>query len=465
MGTGTALGQGALVLAAPVLARLFDPQDFGILSVYAAVLSVLVAVVSLRFDLAIPIAKDQTESIDLLVVSVVLAAASSGLVGVVALVWGGQLSVALGVASVGPFLWILPIALLVAGVTQALGSWAVYERKFAELGRLRAVQGLGQAAVQALLGLLHAGPLGLVLGDLAGRALGTGQLLRSLLADLRSTELNLQRIRGSAREHWGFARVMTVASLLSALSLQIPFLLIPVLFDIESSGQYYLAYRVLVLPASLVSAAVSSVFFGEASFRRTDPRRLHDLARNVAVSLFIFSIPTYGIVTVVGSDLFRVAFGPQWDAAGLYAQILAPSLILWSVASPMSSLPLVGRRERESLAFTAAELGFRATALGIGGLMGSLTAGLVLLSLTSVLLNTAALWRFLRVASVTLVELARPVGRVAAVSLPVMLILIFLAPLSPWLVLFTSVVGWFAVISLTVRISPELKALLSGSHD
>jgi len=462
---GTALGQGALVLAAPILARLFDPQDFGILSVYAAVLSVLVAVASLRFDLAIPIARDPVESIDLLVVSVVLAVASSLVVGAVLLLWGVQLFTALGVPSMGPFLWLLPVALLVAGVTQALASWAVYHRKFAEIGRLRAVQGLGQAAIQALLGFFHAGPLGLVVGDLAGRALGTGQLLRSLFTDLRSTDLDVGRIRTSSKERWGFARVMTAASLLSALSLQVPFLLIPALFDLESSGQYFLAYRVLVLPASLVSAAVSSVFFGEASFRRADSGKLHDLARTVAVSLFIFSIPTYGIVALFGGDLFRVVFGPEWDAAGLYAQILAPSLVLWSVASPMSSLPLVGRRERESLAFTAAELGLRATALGMGAVVHSLTVGLALLTLTSILLNTAALWRFLRVASVTLAELARPVGRVVAVTVPVICLLVIVGRLAPAVVVVTSFIGWGVAVLIAARISPELRALTSGSHD
>jgi hypothetical protein len=41
VGGATAIGQGALVLASPLLTRLYDPQAFGLLSVYSAVLSVL----------------------------------------------------------------------------------------------------------------------------------------------------------------------------------------------------------------------------------------------------------------------------------------------------------------------------------------------------------------------------------------------------------------------------------------
>jgi O-antigen/teichoic acid export membrane protein len=465
VGAGTAIGQAAVVVAAPVLARLYDPEAFGLLSVYAAVLSVLVAIASLRFDFAIPIATDADEAAHLLVLSVALAFGGSVLVGLVVLAWGAQVATVLGAAPLAPLLWLLPIALFVASVAQALASWAVYHRLFPALGRLRAVQGVALAACQIGLGFLRVGTFGLIVGDVAARVFGTGQLLRSLFASLRSTELARASLGRSARKHWGFARVMTAASLLSAVSLQVPFLLIPALFDLESSGQFFLAYRVLVLPASLVAAAVSQVFFGEASYRRSDSRSLHDLAHNVAVSLLVFSIPTYGIVAVGGSALFAAVFGHDWVVAGTYAQIMAPSLVFWSVASPISSLPLVGRREHESLAFTAAELGLRAAALGIGGLAHSLIAGLVTLSLTAVLLNIAAMWRFLRVASVSLRELVRPAGRILGLTVPFMGMIVLAGQVAEGTVAPVSIAGWALALGLAARFSPELKALVSGSHD
>ena len=224
---------------------------------------------------------------------------------------------------------------------------------------------------------------------------------------------------------------MTAASLLNALSLQVPFLLIPILFDLDSSGQYFLAYKILVLPASLVAAAVSQVFFGEASFRRSDPERLKILARGAAVSLFVFSIPTYGVVTVAGSTLLQSVFGARWDTAGLLAQIMAPSIILWSVANPISSLLLIGRRERESLAFTAAELLLKSASLIVGGLAHNLILGITILSITSILLEIGALWRFLRVAAVSLGELVRPVLRIVMITAPLLGLILFIEAWAP----------------------------------
>ena len=275
----------------------------------------------------------------------------------------------------------------------------------------------------------------------------------------------MNAMRRYARERWGFARVMTAASLLNALSLQVPFLMIPALFDLQLSGQYFLAYKVLVLPTSLVAAAVSQVFFGEASARRQDPARLHALARNTAVSLFVFSIPTYMTVLFAGPALIHVVFGSQWAMAGLYAQIMAPGLILWGVANPISTLLLVGRRERESLAFTVAELAMKVGALLGGALLHSLTAGLVLLSVATILINIGALWRFLRVAKVGLPDLIRPTGRILALTLPWMGMLVLVGAVTQVGAAVAAPVAWAIAFGLSARLSPESRALLSGAHD
>ena len=465
VGGATLIGQGAVIAAAPILARLYAPADFGLLAVFAAVLSVLLAVASLRFDLAIPIASDPDEAAHLLVLSNAVAATASALLAAVLLLWGAQIAVVLGAPELSPLLWLLPIALFLASLTQALASWAVYSRSFPQLGRMRLMHGVGQAATQVALGVLRAGPLGLIVGDVVGRVAGAGQVLRASVAALRSTTLSLAGVVRSARARWPFARVMTAASLLSTLSLQAPFLMIPVLFDLASSGQYFLAFRMLSVPASLVVAAVAQVFFGEASHRSLEPARLHDLARDAAASLLAFSIPTYLIVMVAGQALMVTVFGQDWELAGLYAQIMAPALIFWTVANPMSSLPLIGGRERENLFFTVAELGLKVLALVLGAALHSLTAGVIALSITSIIIEAAAMWRFLRVASVSIRELAAPIGRTLASTLPFVALLAVVALLvPPGVLVLAAAVAWLAAAGLSFRSSPEARALLSGSH-
>jgi O-antigen/teichoic acid export membrane protein len=465
VGSGSILGQVALALAAPVLARLYDPAAFGLLSVYAAFLSILVAGASLRFDLAIPVATDDRQAVHLVVLSIGLGLAASVLLAIGTVLWGGTIAAELGVAPLVPFLWLLPIALFAASAVQALGSWAVYLREFGSLGRMRATQAIGQVACQVGLGLVGAGPLGLILGDVVGRVAGVERLVRGFTAALKAAPVTRAAITHDARATWGFARVMTAASLLNVLSAQIPFLLIPALFDLDSSGQFFIAYRLLILPASLVAAAVSQVFFGEAAFRRSDPMQLRQLARRMTVTLLVFAIPTYAVLTVVGSVLVETVFGSRWETAGLMAQILAPSMILWSVASPISTLLVVGRRQRESLAFTGFELMVGTGSLVIGALVHSLIVGIVLMSLTSIPLDIGGLWRFLRVASMPVTELARPAGRIGLIVLPLVVILLLCLSLPAVVILSIAVLGGMGVIGIAASTSPDVRELLAASHD
>lgn len=465
VGGAAAVGQGALVLASPVLARLYTPDAFGLLSVYSALLAILLAVASLRFDLAIPIADDAAEAIHLLMLAVAIALVCCAVVTVALVLWGPALARLTGATALSQYIWLLPIALLAASSAQGIASWAVFERTFPALGRMRAVQGLSQAAFQTALGFLGAGASGLVVGDVLGRVAGTEQLVRPLVAALRATPIRARHMLAAARHHWGFARVMTAASLLNALSLQVPFLLIPALFSLGASGQYFLAYRVLVLPASLVGAGVSQVFFGEASHRRDDRQRLHDLTISMAVTLLVFAIPTYAIVLAAGPHLIAVLFGRQWDAAGLYAQLLAPGLVLWSVASPISTLLLVGRRERESLLFTVGELGLKVVALTLGAVVGSLVVGIVALSASMVAINAGALWRILRVADARLTVLLRPGLAILLKSAPFVAGLAGAVALSPVIAVPAAAIAWSAAVGVTALTTPEVRALLGGSHD
>lgn len=465
VGGGTALGQGALILVSPVLSRLYDPHAFGLLSVYSAVLAILVTVSSLRFDFAIPMADDAGEAVHLFALSVVLGAAATVGLGLVVLVWGPDAARALGAPDFAPFLWLLPVGLLVLSVGQALAAWAVYHRSFPALGRLRTVQGIGQAAMQVLLGLVGLGPSGLIIGDVTGRLLGMGRLLAALAASARAATPSLAGLRRVAGARWSFARVMSVASVLNALTTQIPFLIIPLSFGLPLSGQYFLAYRMLVLPASLVSAAFNQVFFGEAAGRRDDPQALHDLALQGTVSLLIFSIPTYTILAVGGSSLMTFVFGSPWAEAGAFAQLIAPSLILWTVAHAISSLLLVGRRELESLGFTAMELLARTAALGVGVLLHSLLLGVVLLSIVTVLLGIASLWRFLRVASVRLTELVEPTSRILLQTIPSVAAVLLIGQIAPALVPLAMAAGWLLAIAVAARSSAEFRTMLKATHD
>ena len=58
---GSALAQGLYVLVAPVLARLYDPADFGLHSIFISIAGVLSTISCLRYENAIVLPEEDEE--------------------------------------------------------------------------------------------------------------------------------------------------------------------------------------------------------------------------------------------------------------------------------------------------------------------------------------------------------------------------------------------------------------------
>lgn len=460
VGGAAALSQGLVLVATPVLSRLYSPQAYGLFATYAAIVSLIVAVGSFRYDFAIAIASDAREAVDLAGLSIVLGLATAAITALVVVLAGNELSTLFGASGLAPLLWVLPIAVIAGTSAQALTAWAVVRREFGVVGRMRALQGIALSATQIIMGVVGGGGFGLIVGDIVGRVAGTYRTARNLAMEVRSTGVSLATMRRAGNLHLPFARVMTVASLAGTLSLQLPFLALPVLFNLEDSGQYFLAYRLLVLPASLVGAAVSQVFLGEASSRRGHAEAMHDLAYSVVMALMVFAVPTYAIMAVAGQEVVVALLGPQWVDAGRYAEIISPWLLVWSLANPISSLLLVGRRERESLFFTVAGLILQVIAVAVAALVDDFIVAVVGLTIAGLLINGAALRRFLRVPQVTAKELSGPALRIGAATAPGIVVLALIPPLGP--ILTIGIVGavWLATVGVAVAMTPHVRGLL-----
>ena len=77
--TGTALAQGLLVAASPLLTRLYTPEHFGTLGLFLALSSFLAAIIAWRYHLAILLPEGDDEAINLAILSFLLAIGTTGL--------------------------------------------------------------------------------------------------------------------------------------------------------------------------------------------------------------------------------------------------------------------------------------------------------------------------------------------------------------------------------------------------
>ena len=115
LGSGTILGQACLVVSAPLITRLFTPEQFGVLAVFGALVSMAAVVMALRYEFAVPALASDEEAFATTSLGMVAALLLALLLSLAIALAGVPLAVRLDLEVLTPFLWILPPLLLAAG--------------------------------------------------------------------------------------------------------------------------------------------------------------------------------------------------------------------------------------------------------------------------------------------------------------------------------------------------------------
>lgn len=345
---GSAFAQFLSMLLSPVLSRLYRPEDYGVVSVLFSLANTVAIVASLRYQLAITLPAEEERARQLAFLAMVLGVVSSAMAGLVLFVWGGFVLRVVGAPGLGTFCWLLPIILLGATFYEAANCYALRLRKYDLIVRTRIQQSVGGSLVSVGLGLLHGGPLGLVLGGLVNRSAGILKLGRELVRAAEGSGFKLPSRSGMAtvaREYLGFAMNATGAGLLNAFGTSLPPTLVAAFFGVEVAGSFAFARGVVSLPMGLIGGAVSQVFLAEMSTNvRAGRSGEEELFRRVTRQMAKASVAVV-LLGFTAPWAFPVVFGHRWAAAGLYAAVLCFAAAGQIIVSPISSVAVVKRRQ------------------------------------------------------------------------------------------------------------------------
>lgn len=373
MGGGTAVVQALGVLVSPILTRLYTPADFGLMAVFMSVTGIAVVFATLRYDLAIPIAAaDEDDALRLLLLSFI----SSIAIGItIALLLLALSPTGYRAVSSDPrfvqYRWFLVVAVAGGGFYNALVAWSIRRKAFRALSGSRVFQSSTSIAVQLMVGFLHGGVIGLVLGSMLNMTCGVGNLWRQAAGSVRSAFLT-GRWRGLRKTALAYHRypVFTVwNALVSAASTAIPPVFLSAMYNSEVVGQYALSFRIMYLPATLIASAVAGVYMSrEADLLRQGSlgKNMESIAKCLSLIASIILIP----MVFFGPDLFSLVFGKSWHTAGLYSQYLMPYLYLSFIFSPMVTTVMLLERQGTDTVWQMVMLFTRLAGIVLGGHLG-----------------------------------------------------------------------------------------------
>jgi O-antigen/teichoic acid export membrane protein len=383
MAGGTALGQGLVILASPVLTRLYDPGDMGLFGLFSSFVGVATVGLCLRYEAAIASAPSQEEADELMLVSAMLCIPSTvvATAGFVCLCYWDVL----GFGAIPMWAaWTAFPGFLFTGVWTALRYHYVRRQKLRRTAESGIVQNAGRAAIPIALAPLDLGWFGLAAGEVLGRGLSALWLVRGsgiTRAQCRQV-LDHGKVTSLLRKYRDFPLLALPSSALNALALALPVPLIVALYGPQDAGFFALVQSVLAVPAGIVGRSVADAFHGQAAAHaRQSASLVRPFLLRVTGRVALLSLVPTVVLFLFGPQLFAWGFGSPWVVSGRLGAMMAPWIFAQIVVSPVTPIVFIVGGQRSKLLYDLSAVGVTVAALYGGRSCGlSLEASVGLLS-------------------------------------------------------------------------------------
>jgi O-antigen/teichoic acid export membrane protein len=342
----TVLGQIVSILASLILTRLYTPGDFGVLGVFTAIANQLNVFICMRYEWAILTPKEDKKATDVIFLSVTLSAVVAAIIAMVISVSSDRIAFWVKVPALAKVLWLMPIAVLSAGLFQIFNYWALRQKDFSIVAKAQVAKSLWSNGFQIGLGFFNLGALGLLIGYTINQFAGLKPLISFFLQNGRKylKSYSIDNCIAAGKEYFVFASSCVASSFFNFAAMSAPAILLAFYYGTEEVGSFALAQRITSIPAVLISNSVSQVYFSNAcELIHTDPKELGRLHSRTTLLLFGLSL-LVGCGLLLAPWIVPTLFGRQWQSSGIMCQYMAPMLLFTLCVSPLTMLEWLNQK-------------------------------------------------------------------------------------------------------------------------
>ena len=400
--TGTTLSQILGIVIAPVLTRLYSPEDFGILALFIAISNIFVIMASWRYEMAIMLPHDHEDAAAVFSLSAFIVIFMSFLFLVIVALFRQSIAGLLKTPEITYWLWCTPVNIFLLGLVQIFNSWQSRMKNFSKLAATRLMAAVLSAGTSIGMGIWgHYGAMGLIAGQLAGSFFSAGILGGQIFkkdSKFFGNSFSRKNIIHQARTYYRFPLIDSWAVVANYASQRVPILILNYFFNNVIVGLYFLGYRVLHLPLHFINRSLSEVFYQRYEEKRKSYGKKDFLKRIIKILTVISFFPAV-LLFVFAPLMFKIFFGAEWEVAGEYARILTPLLFFRFISSPIGSVLWSEGKNTLRLGWQCLLLIVSTVAFIIGGLSGNIYIALIIFSICGSLLYLLHIIIVLRVSS------------------------------------------------------------------
>ena len=389
--TGSLASQIVLILAMPLLTRLYKPEEFGILALFTSAYAIFVGLITLKYDLSIILPQSKDKAVQLTVLTLVLSFLFSLIIFLLIVIS----YFAFNRPENGYFL-LLPLSIFLGAAYTCGQQWSARATEYSRYAKSQVINSVVNVVVCVLLAVFVKNIMGsLVLGYIAGLIAGLFVIVNSFVK-LKKTHglynLHFSKLIDIAIEYKRFPIFVLPSMLLISLGVNATPFVFQAIFSLTSLGHYSLANRFLVGPSGIISGAVGEAFRAEFVDRQRCGFEISGLYKHTLIKMLFVACPLFIIIFIFAPSLFSVLLGESYRDTGLLARYLCLGVFSQFISNPFLYVFVATNHVKLGLYIQSALTIIPLLCIILVGLNGNIESAVLTSSLLTFLISIALLF-------------------------------------------------------------------------
>jgi len=347
MFSGNGLALVIPFIMAPLISRIYSPSDFAGFELFVKIVTLVGIVGSLRLEYAILLPKDYNESRAIARLCFKLLIRVSLVSGILLIIFNDSIAELLDNPSLQTILWLSPVAIFFLGANTIFNQFLFRNQSFKTVGVNKVSAAFANHGSKYTFGIFSPTSFGLSLGQVVGYivpviAFFSIKKIRMDLLEKINTSYTTKYFFNKYRD---FTRINSLHAFFDEGQKAFLLFIISVFYGEIALGLFAFAFRYIRVPLQVFGSALGQVLNERWARGLNEESFSHKEVVKTAGLLAMVAFLPFFLLYLFGEPLFEFVFGEDWTRAGRFAEIMSPWLFLNFVVSPLSSLPILLRRQ------------------------------------------------------------------------------------------------------------------------
>jgi len=347
LGAGTIVAQIISLVSIPIISRIYDPADYGHLTLILSVTAILIPVATFKIETLIVVSETDEEAAKLLIISTKIALLVSVSLFVVTFVNYFSFKNSTFIQA-----FILSLLFSMVLLAQSIGvlmvQVALRAHRDADIAKSSVMQNLAISLAQIGTGIWNPSGSVLISSYLSGRIVGVWPLWRETRKILGKRNEDSKRIIDKYKKQFTESSPLVLASIIDSAILGLPIILISTQFGLKYSGYIGITQTILTVPITLIGGAFGSVILSEISSNSRNNQESSNkndaMIRTFTKYLIYLAIIFISVTLLLGSTIFNLLFNENWSEAARLVKYLAVPYGISLLWQPLMSVYFASRQ-------------------------------------------------------------------------------------------------------------------------